>query len=333
MDNTDTTYPTHVWEEAEAAGFRPEPLESAGRWLATEAGEKPYRVAVVRHGLLAARWYSGVGWQEQRGCASAAKSIYSSLLGIAVDEGAVSSADARAADYYPQMLEVPEGSGPKPGRFVREKDSPITLRQLINNTSGYMKPGEEPGDVLNYQTYGMNVLCHALREAYGAESCGSLIEEKIRNRIGGSWSWDYTNFDLPAAARIDIFGNYTQIRANPEDLCRLGWLWCNAGVWAGDRIVPEEWLASAITSTDQVVWDDERSTLCYGSGFWTNDRGRLWPRLPTDGFAAYGAGEIAIVVFPSLELVIAQSPGIFTAGDHRSDGEGILRRIVEACTD
>ena len=334
MDKQASIFPTDVWREPPPRdlGMDQGLLDTAGRWLETEADGRPYRVAVVRHGLLAARWRSGIDWLEQRACASAAKSIYSSLLGIAVADGVVPSADARAADYYPRMLEVPEGSGPKPGRFVREKDSPITLRQLINNTSGYMKPGEEPGEVLNYQTYGMNVLCHALREAYGAKSCGDLIEQKIRNPIGGSWSWDYTNFDLPEAARIDIFGNYTQVRANPEDLCRLGWLWCNRGMWDGEQVVPAGWLTDAVVSTDRVVWDEERSKLCYGCGFWTNDHGRLWPGLPTDGFAAYGAGEIAIVVFPSLELVIAQSPGIYAATDHQSDGDGILRRVVEACT-
>lgn len=330
---SDVIYPQVDWQKRrpEEAGMSRERLDDAARWLEDAAEGKPYRVAVVRDGYVVCRWSGGLEWDEKRACASAAKSVYSSLLGIAVEEKAVESADSLAADYYPAMLEVPEGSGPKPGRFVRDKDAGITLRHLITNTSGYMKPGEPPGRVLNYQTYGMNVLCHALREAYGAGSCGELIEQKIRNPIGGSWSWRYTNFDLPDTARIDIFGNYTQIEAAPDDLCRLGWLWLNRGRWRDRQVVPEDWLAFAARAVNGVEWEDSRAELCYGAGFWTNERGRLWPGLPTDGYAAYGAGEIAVGVFPSLRLVIAQSPGIFAPGDHRSDAEGILSRIVAAC--
>ena len=64
-------------------------------------------------------------------------------------------------------MDVPEGTGPKPGRYAFEKDRDLTFRQLICNVSGYMKPGEEPGKVFNYQTFGMNILCHAIATAYG----------------------------------------------------------------------------------------------------------------------------------------------------------------------
>jgi len=61
-------------------------------------------------------------------------------------------------DYYPEMMDIAEDEGPKPGRYAFEKDWDITFRQLICNTSGYMKPGEEPGKVFHYQTFGMNIL-------------------------------------------------------------------------------------------------------------------------------------------------------------------------------
>jgi len=69
-----------------------------------------------------------------------------------------------------------------------------------------MKPGEEPGKVLHYQTFGMNALCHPIACCYGhydshnpgrLPGFGRLIEERIRHPIGGTWTWGYSNFELP----------------------------------------------------------------------------------------------------------------------------------------
>ena len=44
-----------------------------------------------------------------------------------------------------EMIEVREGQGPKTGRHAFSKDKNVTSRQLIANTSGYMKPKEKSG--------------------------------------------------------------------------------------------------------------------------------------------------------------------------------------------
>ena len=133
--------------------------------------------------------------------ASAAKSVFSCILGIAIREGKIPSADAKVADFYPEAMDISEGEGPKPGRYAFQKDRAITFRQLISNTSGYMKPGEEPGKVFHYQTYGMNILTHAVAKIYGFYDCqdpeGSpgfkqLVDEKLRIPIGASWSYSLT---------------------------------------------------------------------------------------------------------------------------------------------
>ena len=80
------------------------------------------------------------------------------MLGIAVSEGKIPTLDARVVDYYPEMMEVKEGEGPKEERYAFEEDREITFRQLICNTSGYMKPGEQPGKHFHYQTVGMNII-------------------------------------------------------------------------------------------------------------------------------------------------------------------------------
>jgi len=63
--------------------------------------------------------------------------------------------DQLAVDLYPELMNVPQGTGPKKGRYAYPANRGITLRHLICNVSGYMKPGEAPGQVFNYQTYGI----------------------------------------------------------------------------------------------------------------------------------------------------------------------------------
>ena len=102
---------------AEELGFDAEKLNGVGAGLTEQAGPcGRYRVLVVRGGSIAAEWNAGVGPDEQLNIASARKSLLSCLIGIAVAEGKLPSPDARICEYYPEMLEVPEGAGPKAGR-------------------------------------------------------------------------------------------------------------------------------------------------------------------------------------------------------------------------
>ena len=161
-------FPDEQWEyrNPEDLGLSKAKLDDIPRWLQKQSGDRRYRVAVVRGGYLVAEWQRGVTREQKIGIASAQKSIYSSVLGIAIAEGRIRSADDKVVEYFPEMMEVPEGQGPKPGRYAFEKDRDITLRQLISNTSGYMKPGETPGKVFHYQSFGMSVLTHAIAKQY-----------------------------------------------------------------------------------------------------------------------------------------------------------------------
>jgi CubicO group peptidase (beta-lactamase class C family) len=333
------TFPKTEWEcvTEDDGGFSSTKLDRARLWLKHNAGDRRYRVVIVRGGRLVAEWNSGIDRGEQLWLASAAKSIFSCMLGIAIDEGRLPSADARLVDIYPEAMDVPEGEGPKPGRYAFPKDAAITFRQLISNTSGYMKPGEEPGQVFHYQTYGMNVLTHAIAKGYGLYDTGDpegspglrrLVDDKLRNPIGGSWGYYLSNFDLHSKARIHIFGYYDGVKATTLDMARLGWLWCNWGRWEGKQLVPEGWLREATQTAPDIRANCARELWKYGYGFWTNDFAQLWPNLPRDSYAASGAGSQHIWVCPSLDLVVAQSPGLWE--DQAENDSGLLKLVVDA---
>lgn len=341
---TATVYPGAEWARVSPAeaGFDPEKLEAAKNWLDSHIGDDRYRVIIVCGGRLVAEWNHSVGRDEQLGIASAVKSIYSCILGILIEEARIPSADAKIVDYYPEAMDVPEGEGPKDGRYAFQKDRDITFRQLISNTSGYMKPGEEPGKVFHYQTFGMNILIHAIARMYGlydirdperSPGFEQLIDERIAIPIGATWRYGLKNFDLHPKARIHIFGYSTVVAATALDLARLGWLWRNWGRWKDKQLVPEVWLREATRTAPDIRADCPQEQWKYGYAFWTNDHGQLWPNLPRDSYAAAGGpagtGRQHIWVCPSLDLVVAQSPSL-----HKTQGEmdtGLLGLVVDAC--
>lgn len=336
----DNVFPRKEWIKRPASelGFSEDKLKAISHWFDEKAGGKSYRVVLTRRGYIAAEWQRGIDIDKQFGMASASKSVYSSVLGIVVEEGKLPSADAKVIDYYPEMMDIKKGEGPKQGRFAKPEDRDITFRQLISNTSGYMKPGETPGGTFHYQTFGMNILTHAIAKLYGyydsqnpekLPGFGKLVEQRMRNPIAGRWSYKYNNFQHPEGAKTGIFGYYTSIEANARDMARMGYLWLNWGNWAGKQVIPEKWLREATKTAPNIKANCSEDQWKYGYAFWTNDHGKLWSDLPRDSYAASGAGQKHIWVCPSLGIIVAQSPGIWSSQTDDYNTE-LLELIADA---
>jgi CubicO group peptidase (beta-lactamase class C family) len=348
--NQERVWPGKEWQtaEPEQLGFDRVKLSEAGRYQAEIAVDQPYRILIIRHGKIAAEWNFRSDPTGQAHQASASKSTFSSILGIAISEGVIKSENDRVADYYPEMLNVAPGEGPKEGRYAFHDNAGITFKQLIGNTSGYMKPGEAPGKVFNYQTFGMNILTHAIASAYSlyksskpeqGAGFGTLTEWKIRNLIDGSWAWKYSNLEMHSEAKLGVFGYMTSYQMSSRDMARMGWLWLNKGNWNGSQIIPSEWIDKATKVSSEILENESEERHVYGLGFWCNDQGQVWPNLPKDSFAASGAGNQHIWVCPSLDLVIVQSPGIYPSRgafdseeqlEDRRSMQGLLGRIVHS---
>ena len=342
MTTNSLDYPGMEWKRAtpDEVGVDTPKLEEARQRLNQRVeryGDGRYRVVIVRAGRLVSEWNYGLESQAKVWMESATKSIFSCVLGIAIEDGRIASADSKLTDYYPEAMDVPDGTGPKSGRYVFSKDHDITLRQLISNTSGYMKPAEEPGKVFHYQTFGMNVLNHAIAKAYGLydvkrpEESGysRLIDDWISKPIGGTWGYYLKNFELGSDARINVFGYYTGVAATALDMARLGLLWLNWGRWGKTQIVPESWMQQATKTAANIVDNCPDEQWRYGYGFWTNDYGQDFPNLPRDSYSARGAGYQHIWVCPSLDLVVVQSPGVWEPQALRDPV--LLENIAEAC--
>ena len=105
----------------------------------------------------------------------------------------------------------------------------------------------------------------------------------------------------------DKFGNFiasSQIWTTPRDLARFGLLYLNDGVWNGERILPEGWVAFSRTPAPAPLPKQSRKyPRGYGAQFWLFNAD---PRIPADTFTAIGNGGTYATIIPSRDLVVVR---------------------------
>jgi len=306
--------------------------------------ERPRRtraVVVVYDGIIISEHYAPgfskntllLGW-------SMTKSVTNALVGILVDQGKLSIHD------------------PAPVPEWREPGDPrgnITLDQLLRMSSGlkfleayaenplsdvstmlYNKPDTgafaanmpletEPDQVWSYSSGTTNVVSRVIRQTIGHQAeYASFPRRELFNRIGMR----------SAIMEMDASGTYvgsSYMYATARDWARFGLLYLNDGVWEGERILPEGWIAYSSTPTSTAPRGQ------YGAHFWlnrgnpNNPEDRPFPQLPTDMFLAQGVQGQTVVIIPSYKLVIVRL-GMSHYGDWGfvSLVEDILHAIKES---
>ncbi len=336
-------FPGADWEACapEAAGMSAASIQAARAWKLKQAGDAPQSTVIIRHGRLVAEWYQGTTPDQQQPMASVCKSVFCSMLGMAVAEGRIRSLDNRLVDYYPEFLECTRGFGANDKQYVTAKDRAVTFRQIAAQISGYMEPNEPPGKVFHYQTFGMATMMHAIAKQYGyydpgnpgsKPGDGELIARKLRDPIGGTWNWRYMNFKFHDAARKEVFMNYPHLLMTTRDMARLGLLWLNEGQWAGRTVIPLSFQRAAVHVPEVTKACIPPADWKYGYGLWVNEYGRLWPNLPGDSYTAAGAGGRLIWVCPSQDLLVVQNPAVLEKNfDQLVLQSELQERITAAC--
>ncbi len=88
-----------------------------------------YGLLVIKNGNLIAEGYFNEGSVEQKAyLASATKSFTSALVGIALDQGCLSSVDQKMIDFFPEFA----------GQIEDPRKEQITIRDLLQMRSGYV---------------------------------------------------------------------------------------------------------------------------------------------------------------------------------------------------
>ncbi len=270
------------------------------------------------------RYFHGMGPDELVNVKSASKSIVSTLTGIALAAGSLTSIDQPLVDFFPEYLDTTAAPWKKE----------ITLRHVLTmraclETTSFHNYGEwvasshwlrealqqpmvcRPGSDMVYSTGNSHIMSAVITEATGTSALEfarrHLLEPLDISRI----SWDRS----PEGYYLG--GN--NMALSPQSLLKYGRLYLNRGMYEGRRVVPEEWI--------------ERSWERYGHSHYSNhDYGFFWWIDEYAGqttYFAWGYGGQYVFVVPSLDLVVVCTSSLTSRSESDRHNETLLSLLAD----
>jgi CubicO group peptidase (beta-lactamase class C family) len=263
---------------------------------------------LIRDGavLLDAHFYPYDG-EAPHNLASVTKSVMTTLIGIAVDQGKL-QLDQPMVSFFPERTVA----------NLNERKEHITIRHLASMVNGFesgcldgdeptldaMRAKEdwvqaaldrgmvrEPGVVFCYDSPGMHLLSAILQQATGMTAL-DFARQNLFAPLGiHDVVWDS---DPQGLSR-----GWGDLHLKPGDAAKIGYLWLNNGVWEGKQIVSASWVQDSVTAQSRSGGDD------YGYGWWVSE----------GSYYAYGRGGQSVRVIPSLDAIVVTTGGGFDYDD------------------
>jgi len=245
---------------------------------------------------------------------SVAKSMLSTVAGIAVRDGKITS------------LDQPVGATIKDGGYDSPRNAQITWQMHLQQESewegnmfgkqdnfigkeafgqGEMKPREQmkPGTHYEYNDVRINRFSLSLLRAF-QKPVPDVFRDEVMNPIGASNTWRWIPYhnsfvELNGRKVASVSGGTRWgggMWINSWDMARFGYLWLRGGKWGDQQIVPADYVKAALTPSAHGP--------DYGYLWWLNRSGKGLPGLPANAFWANGAGTNSITVSPDQDLVV-----------------------------
>lgn len=258
------------------------------------------KVRLERYGLgfdAAGRWTSF----------SVAKSFTSTLVGAAIQDGAIKSLDDRLGQYVPglrgsaydevtvrQLLTMSSGvawnedyEDPNSDVSQFNKASPEPGMEAIVSYMRKLPRANRPGETWRYNTGETNLVGVLVSSATG-KTLSQYLEEKIWRPAGmeakATWILNKTGREIAGCC----------IQAATRDFARFGLFVLANGVAQGKQIVPPDWFAQATAKQKDIG----RPGKGYGFQWWTYDDGSV---------AAQGIFGQGVFIDAKRKLVIASN--------------------------
>ena len=297
-------------------------------------------LVVIHDGkLIYERYRPGQGPGTRYTSWSVAKSISSTLVGLAIEDGYIGAVTDRIDQYVPGLegtsyegVSIEQALQMSSGVEFSEDYDPVipsdvsmymlwslTVNRLRANDMAVSYPrAHEPGTVFNYNTAETQIPTRLIQSAVGKHP-SDYLSEKIWQPLGMAYD-AFWLLDRPGVLG-DVGEAGTEmggccISFSLRDTARLGELFRLKGQWQGEQIIPADWVRAASTSPTGSHLEPGKlypgSDVGYAYQWWTR---------PSGIFMAQGVHGQFIYVDPTTKLVIAKASAWPTAWDYKLEGE------------
>jgi CubicO group peptidase (beta-lactamase class C family) len=291
----------------EAQGLNPDLL--ARLYYNASHLETAYSLLVFKNDYLIAEDYFNIGKPDlQVNIHSVTKSITSALVGIALEQGCLTSLDQKMMEFFPEFTD----------RITDLRKKQITIQQMLQMRAGY--PWEEAtaeGTALLYTGFHTsNLVDVPLAYDPGTDSAYSNLTAYFLGIIVAR----ACNTDLKSFAQEHLFdplgiqpgfwqtgwdGNYlgySDLHLSSTDLAKFGLLYLNDGLYNGIQVIPAQWVHDSLQIYSKNTW-----TVRVGSNWGDNGYGYLWWSIKAGNYRynlAWGHGGQQIVLLDDLDMMI-----------------------------
>ncbi len=274
---------------------------------------------LLRHGKVAAEgWWAPYEPGSPHALYSVSKSFTSTAIGLAVAEGRLTVDD-------PVLSFFPDDAPANPGANLQA----MRVRHLLAMNTGHHEdttdrvwrgaddnwprvflslPVEhEPGSWFVYNTAATYMLSAIITRLTG-ESLLGYLRPRLFEPLGiANPRWDADPHG------VSLGGSGLHLRT--EDIARLGQLYLDKGMWQGQRLVPEAWIAEATAahSDNSNTQTNPDWSVGYGYQFW---------RCRHGAYRGDGAFGQYCLVMPEQDAVLAITGGL-------SDMQNVLDKVWE----
>jgi len=309
-----TPLPGDDWQVSTPAEQGLDPMLVAEVYYNAAELETIYSLLVVKNGYLIAEDYFNEGSVDQKDrLQSVTKSFTSALVGIALEQGYLSSVDQKMLDFFPEVA----------NQITDPRKEQITIRDLLQMRAGY--PWEEtdpalwdgllsghypplieefpliadPGTEFHYSNLSSNWLGIIVDRATGT-NLKAYAEENLFLPLGveaGEWGTD-------AEGHNNGCGD---LHLTARDAAKFGLLYLNDGEHEGNQVVPINWVHDSLQRYSEDInvtggfpanWGLSFRDVGYGYQWWSARVGEHHFDL------AWGHGGQLIVLVDEFDMVI-----------------------------
>jgi CubicO group peptidase (beta-lactamase class C family) len=285
----------------------------------------------------------GTGPEDRFLSYSVSKSIVSTLIGVAIDEGHIGSVRDPVTSYLPFLARTGfDGSTVQDvlrmatnvdfSEEYGDANSGIGTLHRARGTGDppfaeYMlsvPPSGPPGTEFRYQSVNTQILAMVLEAATGIR-LNRYAERKLWQKIGAeSDAYFLTGREQPGICAYGCF------HARLRDYARFGLMSLRGGELGGSRVVGDAWMREATTPAPFA----QPTTLDDGTGCRNGYAYQWWiPCGPPGAFRAIGISGQTIFIHPGRDVVIAQFsawPQASVSPERRGEDVAVFEAIIDS---